>query len=114
MNKKEQHKSDVASIGKHVVRSEMGEDGIKVTQVVKVPDFDLLYGQATDRLIKGMLPGATDALKEKYPKALASTIQKLKDNPTAGGVRDFEDSMRRGFIKLGMYRGERIKRGCPR
>lgn len=105
MDKKEQYKSDVASIGRHKVRSETGEDGIKVTQVVKCPDFDMLYHEATSRLVDGMLPDASDRLKEKYPKALASTIQKLLDNPTAQGVKDFEGAIRRGFQKIGYWKG---------
>ena len=105
MDKKEKYKADVASIGKHIVRSEMEKDGIRLTQVVKCPDFDLLYNQAVDRLMAGMLPGATDALQEKYPKSLASTIKKLKENPTAEGVKAFEASFVRGFQKLGLWQG---------
>jgi hypothetical protein len=105
LTKQEQYRRDVGSVGSHPVRSEVGKDGIKITQVVDKPTLSLLYFEATDRLVVGMLPDAIDKLKEKHPKSMAATIKKLGDNYTMEGIKEFEASFVRGFRKIGMWRG---------
>ena len=104
-NKKEQLRKDVNSVGEYIVRSEIDKDGIRVTQVVDKAGLDMLYFQATDRLIEGMLPGAHDKLQAKHPKSLQATINKLKKNYTPKGIEDFEASMVRGMKGMSLWRG---------
>lgn len=83
-------------------------DGIKVTVTTKDSRIilDHLYAKLTDRLLRGTKPdpmNAIETLQKRFPKKLQRTINKLVDNYTEAGLKEFEVSMIAGFKKCGNW-----------
>jgi hypothetical protein len=98
------------------LQSRVDDDGIKVTVVTKDSRIilDHLYAELTDRLLRGTKPDpwkAIETLQKRYPKRLQSVINKLVDNYSEAGLREFEASMVNGFKKCGNWTGQKQDRG---
>ena len=88
------------------------DKGVKVTMVTESQKryedhLKYLYSQATTRLMIGIRDNPDNAitlLRGAYPKRVKEVTDALMENYTAEGIKVFEDSLRKGFKRIKIWK----------
>lgn len=61
------------------------------------------FCDTTQEISKGMRAGALASLKEKFPNKYKAINDKLDNNFTQDGIKEFKNSIIKGFKKIDMW-----------